>query len=268
MFKRPFAQVLVLILIITAFFAAPSQARAGGICGGTYTVERGETLQSIAAICGTTVSLITSANPGIGSVLTVGQVIVVPGINYVPSTPIPTQPPGSTPVPGSPSGYYATYIVQHGDIFSDIARRFGVTVNALWAANPGIQNINLLYVGQTIYIPGSSGPGGIVIQPVPTLETLVPRSWGTVPRGTAYGDVRLTNKSQSQTYVSLQGTTKDGDEVIREYPVEGTKDVSVPAGWYVYVAWVGGEKMVGQFNLKGNGNVSLTFFRDKVVVGQ
>lgn len=267
MFKRPFFHILILILVVTAFFAIPSQARAGGICGGSYTVERGETLQSIAAICGTTVALITSANPGIGTTLSVGQVIFVPGINYAPSTPVPTQPPGSTPVPGSPSGSYATYIVQSGDIFSDIARRFGVTVSALSAANPGIQNINLLYVGQTVYIPASSG-SGIIIQPVPTLEELVARSWGAAPRGTAYGDIRLTNKSQSQAYVSLQGTTKDDYEVIREYPVEGTKNVSIPAGWYVYVAWVGGEKMVGQFNLLGDGNVSLTLFRDKVVVGK
>jgi hypothetical protein len=64
--------------------------------------------------------------------------------------------------------------------------------------------------------------------------------------------------------VSLQGTTKDGTEVIREYPVDGTFEVSVPAAWYVYVAWVGGKKMVGQFNL--GSSTTITFFRDKVVV--
>ncbi len=263
MSNKTFLHVSVFLLVLMAFFAVPSNAQAGGICGGTFIVERGETLEKIAAMCGTTVSAITAANPGIGSVLTVGQVIVVPGSNNaIPTTPVPTQPPSNTPVPGSPSGYYATYVVRSGDIFSDIARRFGVSVNALWAANPSIQNINLLYVGQTIYIPASSG---FVIQPAPT-EELVARSWGTAPIGTAYADIKLSNKSKAQAYISLQGTTKDGTDVIREYPVGGTFEVSVPAGWYIYVAWVGGKKMEGHFNLVGNANISITLYKDKVVV--
>ena len=257
MSNKPFAKVLVAMVVIMALVAVPSHARAGGVCGGTFVVERGETLESIAATCGTTVSIILAANPGISGSLTAGQVITVPGSNYTaPTTPVPT-----TVTPGSSTGN-STYTVKAGDTFSGIANQFGISVSALWAANPNIRDINLLYTGQVLNIPNSSG---IIIQPVAT-EELIPRSWGVAPRGTATSNVRLSNKSKSQAYISLQGTTLDGTEVIREYPVEGTFTVKVPAGWYVYVAWVGGKKMVGQFNLPGETSVSLTIYKDRIDV--
>jgi LysM repeat protein len=277
MSNKTFTQVSVLLLILVAFFAVPSHAQAGGVCGGTFTVEQGETLESIAALCGTTVSIITAANPGISGALTVGQVITVPGSNYTGS---------STPVPGTTTvtnNYYitnnfynsvpssttsnGTYVVQPGDTFSSIAQRFGVSVDALRAANPGIADINLLFIGQVINLPTSSGTssGGITIQPAPTQE-LIPRSWGSVPNGTPHASVRLSNKSKTEVYISLQGTTHEGDDVIREYPVDGTMVVRVPAGWYVYVAWVGGRKIVGQFNLIADTTITLTINKDKITV--
>ena len=256
MSNKPFPKVLIVLVVIMALVAVPSHARAGGVCGGTFVVERGETLESIASTCGTTVSVILAANPGISGSLTVGQVITVPGSNYLaPSTPVPT-----TVTPGSSTGN-STYTVKAGDTFSGIARQFGISVSALWAANPNIRDINLLYTGQILNIPSS----GIIIQPVAT-EELIARSWGVAPRGTATSNVRLSNKSKAQAYISLQGTTSDGTEVIREYPVERSFTAKVPAGWYVYVVWVGGKKMVGQFNLPGDTSISLTIYKDRIDV--
>ena len=62
-----FTQVLVLVLILLAFFGTPLNAQAGGVCGGPYVVAAGDTLETIAAMCGTTVSAIYAANPGIGA---------------------------------------------------------------------------------------------------------------------------------------------------------------------------------------------------------
>lgn len=49
-----------------------------------------------------------------------------------------------------------TYTVQYGDTLSGIARRFGVSLAALEAANPRIINPNLIYPGQQLAIPGST----------------------------------------------------------------------------------------------------------------
>jgi putative chitinase len=60
-------------------------------------------------------------------------------------------------VPAYSAGYH---IVKPGETLSQIARYYGVTVNALVNAN-GLANPNYIYVGQRLYIPGSSGaPAG------------------------------------------------------------------------------------------------------------
>ena len=247
MSRKPLAQVFVLILILIALLAVPGNARAGGVCGGTYVVEWGDTLDKIAAMCGTTVSAIYAANPGISGYLYAGQILVIPGSDYCNCPPV---------------SYKGTYIVQYGDTFSGIALLYRVSIKDLWAANPQIWNINYLYAGQVINIPGSSW---FSIVPTRT-ETPVSLSYGSVPAGTPYGKIKLSNKAKTEVYVSLQGTTRDGFHVINEYPVGGTMEVKVPAGWYIYVAWVGGRKFDGQFKLGGGSDHSITFYRDRIVV--
>ena len=210
MSHKAFAQVSVLVLFLLASFAVPVSVQAGGVCGGTYIVEQGQTLDTIAAMCGTTVSAITAANPGMSGSLYAGQVLTVPGSNYIiSSTPIP-----STNIPSisynnynyyynyygyAPVSYNGTYVVQYGDTFSGIASRFGVNIYDLWAANPYIWDINLLYVGQVIYLPASSWT---VIAPTPApTEAPVPLSYGTVPLGTPNGKIRLSNQANGDVYV-------------------------------------------------------------------
>ena len=168
MFRKAFAQVLVLVFLLLAFFGTPLGAQAGGVCGGTYVVDAGDTADSIAARCGTSASAIYAANPGISGTLYAGQVLMLPGSsNTVPSTPIPPTPATATVnnyntynyynYPAASSSSNGTYIVQPGDTFSSIASRYGLSVQQLWAANPQILNINYIYAGQVIYIPNYSG---------------------------------------------------------------------------------------------------------------
>jgi len=60
----------------------------------------------------------------------------------------------------SASGYCpGSYVVQPGDWLAKIARRCGVTLSQLYAANPGVGYY--IYPGQVLYIPGGHdhGPG-------------------------------------------------------------------------------------------------------------
>lgn len=81
---RWFIVVGFLVLVL----ATPKPALALSVCGGSYVAEAGETLQSIAARCGTSVEAIRQANPNVGDVIYGGQTLWLPGgyqaggINY------------------------------------------------------------------------------------------------------------------------------------------------------------------------------------------
>lgn len=64
--------------------------------------------------------------------------------------------PTGTPTGGAPSPTQGprTYTVQSGDVLSAIAQRFGTTVDAILAVNPGLQ-ANTLTPGQVITLPGA-----------------------------------------------------------------------------------------------------------------
>ncbi len=119
---------------------------------GTYTVQLGDWLIKIANQFGVTVDDLRRANPGINpDLLTPGQVLRIPSS----TAPFPAQTPGATgptPVPGLPT----TYTVQRGDWLFAIARRFGIGVTQLQAANPGVGNY--LIPGQVLNIPSPGTP--------------------------------------------------------------------------------------------------------------
>ena len=269
MSRTVLAHLFVFALVLTASLGSAGVARAGGVCGGTYIADSGDTVEKIASKCGTTASAIYAANPGISSKLSAGQALTVPGPSGSSSGSTTS---GSSTSNGSGSGssgstyspvtYSSKYYVKYGDTFSAIAKRYGVSVNSLWAANPHIRDINYIYVGQLIYVPSSSGSSsgssGSGTTPYFT--------YGTVPANTQKGTVKLTNSANGEVYVSLQGTTADGFSVINEYWVNGSMKVHVPAARYFYVAWVGGKKFTGSFNLGGEGDRSITFYAQKVVV--
>lgn len=123
--------------------------------GGTiYIVRAGDTLFLIAQRFGTTVNALIAANPGINpNNLMIGQAICVP-----------------VPGPAPCTGFI--YTIQPGDTFFLIGQRFGVTVAALMAANPGVDP-NRLVVGQRICIPQVAPPP---VTPRTCSVTLVPRA--------------------------------------------------------------------------------------------
>jgi len=60
----------------------------------------------------------------------------------------------AAPQGGSPASQGVTrYTVRRGDTLWGIAKRYGVPLTALIAANPGIKNPNLIYPGNEVVIP-------------------------------------------------------------------------------------------------------------------
>jgi LysM repeat protein len=84
------------------------------------------------------------------------------------------------------SGCGNTYIVQPGDWLIKIANFCGVTLQALYDANPGVQWQRYIYPGQVLNIPG----GGAYIPPVYTPPAYTPPVAYTppyYPQGCAWG---------------------------------------------------------------------------------
>jgi len=250
MSKKVFFQCFIVFAFLLASFAGAGSVQAWSGCGGGYVVQWGDTMAGIASTCGVSVAALYAANPWTNGYLYAGQVLAVPSG-------------GGVYPPHSGGNYAGTYTVKRGDTFSKIAQRYGVSVHSLWAANPYIRDINRIYPGQVLNVPGSSSSSG---SSRINYEPLVERSYGEVLPKTPTGKVRLINIANADVYVSLQGTTNDGAEVIHEYPVDGSMTANVPNGWYIYVAWVGGEKYSGQFKLGGNSNPTLIFYSNRVVV--
>lgn len=128
--------------------ATPTPAEAEAASGQTvsYTVQRGDTLYSIARRYNTTVEAIRAENSLSSSFIYVGQVLRI--------TPGPGAGPAETPAPGTGG----TYTVQRGDTLIGIARRFNTTVEALARAN-NLTPPYVIYVGQRLTIPGGTEPG-------------------------------------------------------------------------------------------------------------
>ncbi|CEP67645.1 Spore coat assembly protein SafA [Moorella glycerini] len=135
--------------------------------GFHYTVKSGDTMYLIARRFGITLDELIAANPQVKdpNLIYPGQVLCIPK---------------KMPVP-CPGGFY--YTVQPGDSMYSIAQKFNVSLDALIAANPQVQDPNLIYPGQVLCIPVKPimpCPNGFiyVVKPGDTLSSIA-RKFGT-----------------------------------------------------------------------------------------
>jgi hypothetical protein len=92
-------------------------------------------------------------------------------------------------------------------------------------------------------------------------------TYGTLPpENRPFSQVTLFNRSHAEAYISLQVNNRDFGPTIIEYYVERMVTIRAPVGYYLYVAWVGGNKMVGNFRLSENDDLLITLFADRVVI--
>lgn len=128
----------------------------------TYTVQIGDTLASIARKFGLSAAALQEAN-GISNpdLIWVGQKLMIPGDDGAAATdatpaaaaasdsatPEPTVAPLPTPT---------VHVVQAGETLSQIAKRYGVSVDALVTTN-GLGSADMIRVGMKLIIPSADG---------------------------------------------------------------------------------------------------------------
>jgi|LFRM01.1.fsa_nt_gb spore coat assembly protein SafA len=113
---------------------------------GRYTVVAGDTMFSIAQRFGVSLDALIAANPHITNpnLIFPGDVLCVPDVTAPPQGRVPAS---------CPSGFQGRYTVVAGDSMFSIAQRFGVSLNALIAANPHITDPNQLFPCDVLCVP-------------------------------------------------------------------------------------------------------------------
>ena len=117
-----------------------------------YTVQPGDTLFRISLRFGVSIqSLMTANRLASPSLIYAGQQLVIPeaGAAVVPVSLVLTPAPTPAAAPAA-----TVYIVKPGDYLHHIAVQFGVSQEAIMAAN-GLANANFLMVGQRLVIPSA-----------------------------------------------------------------------------------------------------------------
>ena len=158
-----------------------------------YTVQRGDTVGSIASRTRASVASIAAANALANpSYIRIGQVLTIPGRAAAPAS--------------VPASVPASYTVVQGDTVGRIATKYGTTVAALAAAN-GLTNPSFIRIGQVLRVPGAaSAPAPAAAAPAsaPLAATYTVASGDTLGHiATKYGTTvaalvtanRLTNPS-------------------------------------------------------------------------
>jgi LysM repeat protein/ABC-type branched-subunit amino acid transport system substrate-binding protein len=98
-----------------------------------HQVRTGETIYSLCKKFGITQSALEQNNPGIDKGLTIGQVLKIPYIEGI------TLPNSSADQKGDPSGFTKYKIESRKETAYSIAKKFGITVEELYAYNPTVR---------------------------------------------------------------------------------------------------------------------------------
>ncbi len=119
----------------------------------TYTVQPGETLETIAARAGVAVERVLTVNCLPFSQVVANMQIYLPfaaPTNTVPA-PLPTAPPTATVGPCLPPAAWVIYNVRSGDTLFSLGRAYGVTAFQLQVNN--CLPSDRIYAGQRLYVP-------------------------------------------------------------------------------------------------------------------
>ncbi len=146
--------IVAFIVVLAVLFLTNASAGTAVAAGPSYhVVQPGQTLSWIAGRYGTTAWAIANAN-GVWNqnMIYAGQVLYIPaaGYNYYGHG---YYHPYPYPYPYPHPTYNCYYWVRYGDTMIGIAARYGTNAWSLAHAN-GIYNLNWIYAGQRLLIPG------------------------------------------------------------------------------------------------------------------
>lgn len=147
MLYPPLRSHLVRVAATAALLLLPCAlpAHADPLSGAVHVVQPGETLWAIASAAGVDANALAAANNLSDSdALSVGQSLALPaGTAGVAATPVPR---------AAARSAMTAYTVQAGETLSQVARRFGVTADAIASAN-GLDDANRIVVGMVVKVP-------------------------------------------------------------------------------------------------------------------
>jgi lipoprotein-anchoring transpeptidase ErfK/SrfK len=247
--------VLVLVLLLgpsAAAGAPPDQ-------GGTYTVQRGDTLAKIAARMGVSVADLVQIN-GLGNTnyVYIGQRLMAPSAGSPASAAVTNDVVATSALGGAlaadPAAVAAsdaastdataadataaangTYIVRPGDTLAKIAARYRTTIATLMRLNR-IKNANRIYVGQRLIVPGATGT---TPKPNPNPSPSASGKWIDV----SIGQQRLTAyEGQTVVFSALISSGVAGHRTpIGRFAIRtklSAQTMSGPGYWLPNVPWV------------------------------
>jgi LysM repeat protein len=255
------------------------------VSSGRYTIVAGDTISGIAARFGvSTQSVLTANGLGWSSIIYPGQTIAIPGLFGpdgaqdipAPSAPVeeapvevpvaeapvappveaPAAPVEEAPAPAAPPT--STYTIASGDTVSSIAAKFGLTTDALLAAN-GLDWSSVIYTGHTLVIPGggasyatasysatglsaeSAGYAAIIIQ--------VGRELGVSDYGIV---IALATAMQESTMRNLDWGDRDSVGLFQQRPSSGWGSVEqLTDPWHSARLFYGGPTNPNRGNTSG-----------------
>ncbi len=213
--------ILVAVALLAGMLVMPASASNHDTQTVTHVVRPGDTLARLARQYCTTWQAIYAANrTAIGpnpDILRPGIVLRVPANCGIPVPP--------------PSGVYDRgpsllardtaagdiYTVAFGDTLYSVARRFGLTVDRLAAAN-GIRNPDRIYGGQKLTIPGL-GPGPVgpfITITSPAAQAVLPATFTVSGEGGGLfeGEVVVRAEDRAGRVLALQPTILQGLDVV------------------------------------------------------
>ena len=218
--------------------SATGELDTAAVTPATYTVRAGDTVSGIAGRYGLSTASVLALN-GLGwkSLIFPRQVlrltsatavaapvvtapVVAPPASAAPAPAVATPPP-ATPAPAT-SG---SYVIQRGDTLTAIAKKEGVTVAAILAAN-NLTAGSIIYAGRTLVIPGLAiaEVGAITVPLSPTMQAnakiiiSVGRSLGVPDYGLV---VALATAAQESGLQNLSYGDRDSVGLFQQRPSTG-----------------------------------------------